>query len=246
MLDGQGGQLREIGPTVHARGPGRHVAEDSGQVEILERAPAEHRRGHLTGDGDHRGLIELRVVQAGQHIRRPGTGDGEARRRTPRQLSVGARGERGGALVADADEADLAAILGPAQRVGEAEVGVADHAEDRVDAMGDESLDEDVGHRPRRPGQVGKSDVRAVGALIDLIGRHGVGEVPGRLARHRVVVIAVPRAAQEALLDRALAERAALVRALVLERPEPCAASSERDGAAVDDDAADPSLVRHV
>ena len=42
-----------------------------------------------------------------------------------------------------------------------------------------------------------------------------VVEGAGRLASQRVVVPAVPRTAQQPVLDRALAERAALVRAFV-------------------------------
>ena len=75
----------------------------------------------------------------------PGPGDREAGGGTSGELAVGAGREGCGTLVADADVAQLAALLGPAQRVGEAEVGVADHPEDGVDAVRDQGLDEHVG-----------------------------------------------------------------------------------------------------
>ena len=81
----------------------------------------------------------------------PGPGDREARGRPAGQLAVGARGEGGRALVPDADVGQLAALLGPAQRVGEAEVGVPDHAEDVRHAVRDQGLDEHVGDRAARP-----------------------------------------------------------------------------------------------
>ena len=61
------------------------------------------------------------------------------------ELAVGGGGERGGALVADADVGELAGLLLAAQRVGEAEVGVPDHAEDVLDAPVDHRLGHQVG-----------------------------------------------------------------------------------------------------
>ena len=50
-----------------------------------------------------------------------------------RELGVTRRRERRRALVADADEPQAARLLGPAKRLGEAQVGMADHAEHGVD-----------------------------------------------------------------------------------------------------------------
>ena len=75
----------------------------------------------------------------------PGPGDRQARGRSAGELAVGAGRERGRALVPDADVAQLAAFLGAAQRVGETEIGVADHAEDVRDAERDQRLDQHVG-----------------------------------------------------------------------------------------------------
>ena len=67
----------------------------------------------------------------------------------------------------------------------------------------------------------GRLDVGAVGPFLDLVRRGRVGEPGRRRAGRRVVVVAVPRAAQQAVLDRALAQRAALVRAVVVQRARP-------------------------
>ena len=191
------------------------------EVEVLERAAAEHLRRHLPGDRDHRGAVQLGVVEAGEQVGRARAGDGEAGRRPAGELAVGAGGERRGALVADADEPQLAALLGPAQRVGEAEVGVADHPEDGVDAVRDQGLDQHVGDGARRRDGSGRR-TRTPSSRSSTRSRHPVVEVLGERTRGRagdgVVVVAVPRAAQQPLLDRPLAQRSALVRAVVLER----------------------------
>ena len=233
-------------PACDGRGRDGDVAEHRGQVEVLERASAEHLRRHLPGDRDHRRLVELRVVQAGQQVRRSRPGDREAGCRPTGELAVGTRRERRRALVPDPDEAELAPLLGPAQRVGEAEVRVADHAEDGVDAMGDQGLDQHVGDGARAWQSPWQLHVDAVVALLHVVRRDRVAEALRRLPGERVVVVAVPRAAQPAVLDRTLADRAALVRAPVLQRPEPPAASGQRHGPAVDDGAVHPALVGDV
>src|SRR5689334_4084442 len=67
-----------------------------------------------------------------------------------------------------------------------------------------------------------------------------------RSARDGVVVVAVPRTAKQPLLDRPLPQWSALARAVVLERAQAAGAAGHRDGAAVDGDAPDPALLRHV
>ena len=74
-------------------------------------------------------------------------------------------------------------------------------------------------------------DVDAVVAHLDREARGRVGEPGGRRAGERVVVVAVPRAAQPALLDRTLAERPALVRAAVVERAVAAVAVGEGEAA---------------
>ena len=54
MLDRQGGQLGMVAAGVHFGGPGGYVAEDGGQVEILEGSSPEDLGRDLAGDGQDR------------------------------------------------------------------------------------------------------------------------------------------------------------------------------------------------
>ena len=74
------------------------------------------------------------------------------------------------------------------------------------------------------------ADVDAVVADLDRERRHAVTE--RRAAVQRAVVVPVPRAAQHPLLDRPLAERAALVRAAVAERARSAPRSASRQSCA--------------
>ena len=210
-----------VRPGVHRAAPHGDVREHGGQVDVLERAAAEHLRGDLARDRDHGSPVDLRVVETGEQVRRPRPGDGEAGGRPPGQLAVRRRSERGGALVADADVGELSPGLGTSHGVGEAQVGVPDHAEHVGDAPGDERLDHHVGDGPLVRGAWRQRHVDAVGTLLDVEARGGVGEALRRLTGDRVVVVAVPRATQQAVLDRPLTERPTLVRAVVVQRAVP-------------------------
>ena len=83
------------------------------------------------------------------------------------ELAVGAGGERRRALVADADEREVAGVLLAAHCVGEAEVGVSDHPEHVGHAPGDHGLDHDVGDGADVLLFVGHFDVDAVVAHLD-------------------------------------------------------------------------------
>ena len=65
----------------------------------------------------------------------------------------------------------LAALLGTAQGVREAEVGVAHHPEDPRHAVCDERLDQDVGDRSVDLDAVRQPDVHTVVPLLDVVGR---------------------------------------------------------------------------
>src|ERR1700751_2622251 len=73
---------------VHRGGPGGHVAEDGGQVKILEGAPPEDPGRYLAGDGQDRRLVELGVVQAGEHVGRARPRDRETGRGPAGELAV--------------------------------------------------------------------------------------------------------------------------------------------------------------
>ena len=239
------GQRRQLGVV----GVGQDVWEKSAtsaKAPVRSRswkAPRPEDLGrHLSGDGQDRGPVDLGVVEAGEQVGRPGAGDGEAGGRAAGELAVGGGGEGGRALVADADVGQLAPLLGPAHGVGEAEVGVADHAEHVGDAPGHHGLDHDVGDVPPVLGQRRDGDVDPVVAHLDREGLRGVAEPGRRLAGDRVVVVAVPGAAQQPVLDRALPEGSALVGAVVVQGAVAAAAVGQGDGAGAGHRGADPAL----
>src|SRR5205085_3425487 len=111
----------------------------------------------------------------------------------------------------------VAPLLGRPEGVGQAQVGVADHAEDVGDAPVDHGLHHDVGDGAGVGHLGGQGHVDAVGPGLGAVGGGGVGE-PGRGgAVAGGVVVAVPGAAQPPLLDRTFAQGPALVRAAVVE-----------------------------
>jgi hypothetical protein len=103
--------------------------------------------------------------------------------------------------VADADISDLAAFLGLAKGIGETEIRVSDHAENVGDPKRHESFDKHVADGADRARQLGQLDVDAVRTLLDRKARYRVAEPTRRMPADRVVVIAVPRAAEQALFD---------------------------------------------
>jgi len=208
----------------------------------LEGPAAEHLRRHLPGDREHRRAIDLRVVEAGEQIGGAGPGDGETRGGTPGELAVGRRRERGGALVADTDEREVAGILLAAQRVGEPEVGVTDHAEHVRDPPRHHRLHHHVGHRARVRFVGRQAHVHAVVAYLDREARRRVSEAGRRRSGERVVVVPVPGATEPAVLDGALPERSALVGAAVVEGAERLAHVGEHDGPPAERDRAHPTL----
>jgi hypothetical protein len=189
---------------------------------------------------------QLRVVQPGQEVGRPRAGDREARCRAARELAVGTRGEGRGPFVPDPDEDQLTAGLGAPECVGESQVRVPDHPEDAGHAVGDERLHEHVGHRPSDADGLGHADVDTVIPLLQLVDSDGVAEGARRPPGQRVVVVAVPRTAEQPLLDRALTQRPTLVRTPVLQSSQRSATPRQREAAPVDGDAANPAVTGHV
>jgi hypothetical protein len=144
--------------------------------------------------------------------------------------------------VTDADEGELAALLGLAHGVREPEVRVADHAEHVGETPRHERLHDDVGDRALRLGIGWQRGVDTVVADLDAEAGRGVGEARRWLARHGRVVVAVPRASQPTVLDRALAEWAALVRAGVVETAVGAVVMGDGEGPAADGDGGDAAL----
>ena len=148
--------------------------------------------------------------------------------------------------MSDADETDVTADLGLAHRVGEAQVRVAHHAEDVGDAPVDHGFDHDVRDGPGPGMRHRQGDVDTVIAHLGPIGGRGVIEAARRLAVLGGVVPTVPGAPQPPLLDRTLAQRSSLVRALVAETAVSRIGSCHRQRRPADGDRRHPPLREFV
>ena len=110
VLDAQRGELGVAALGQHGLRPARDRRERRREVDVLKRAGAEHLHVHLAGQREHRRAVDLRVPEAGDEVRRAGPGDRQARRRPAGELAERRRGERRGALVADADVRQVAGL----------------------------------------------------------------------------------------------------------------------------------------
>ncbi len=246
VLDRKSGKLGVVAARLHGRRGDRYVLEHRREVEVLEGTPAAHLRRHLARDRYDRGLIELCVVQSGQQVGRAGPGDRETRGRPSGQLAVGTRGERRRTLVPDSDERQLRSFLGTAKRIREAEVGVTHHPEYPRHAVRDERLDQNVRDRSVDFAALRQPNVHAVVPLLDVVRSDRVPEVAGGLTGERVVVVTVPGAPQEPLLDRSLPQWATLMRTMVVQRAESAAASRQSDAPSVDGHTSHSCLSREI
>ena len=91
-----------------------------------------------------------------------------------------------------------------------------DHAENLFDAPIGQGLHHEIANRTKMFLFSWHANIDAIVACLDLEGLDPV-VITRRLAGDRVVVPPVPRATQEPVLDRALTERPALVRAMIVE-----------------------------
>jgi len=245
VLAGQRGQLGGVARVEQRLRPLRDLAVRRLEVDLLEGASAENLDVDLARQCQHRGAVDVRVPQSGQHVRRAGARDGEASRGASGELAV--RGSREGpaTLVANSDVGEVSRLFANAEGVGEPEVGVSDHPEDPLHVPGDERLDEDVAHRTDTLALRGESDVHAVLADLDGEGLDAVVEAR-RLAVERVVVPAVPGTPEQAVLDRSLAQRAALVGAAVVEGSVLVAHARHADGVVLAGDRLHPPVPEFV
>ena len=243
VLGGERGELGVIGRREHGLAPGGDRRERGGEVDLLEvarrRAPGRRpgRDSAITG-----ARSTLRVVQPGQQVRRARD------RRSPGRQPGG----RSASPYADAANAAAPSWRMPtyssraglhlaADRVGQAEVRVADHPEHVVDAPGDERLGHHVGDGALVLG-LGRRRRRRCRRRAPRPGSDATASPkPPAAAGQRAVVVAVPRAAQQPVLDRPLAERPALVRAAVVERAVLPVVVRERERPVAGDDGASPA-----
>ena len=143
--------------------------------------------------------------------------------------------------MADADVGEPAIGRRPPQRVGDTEVGVADHAEHGVEAPLAQHVHHLVHKRDRLVDDRDLDLERPVAGGAHGIG-HGLVAEPRRWgAGARVVLVGVPRTDEVPALELPVAEGTTLVRAPVVER-RPCAvlAVHEADGTAAGHDGGDP------
>ena len=194
------------------------LAEGGLKVHLLEGPGPEHLGVDLPGQREDGGPVHVGVPEAGQEIRRPGPRNGQTGRRPPGELAVRGRGEGRSALVTDPHEGHLSRFFPPSDGVGEPEVGVPHHPPHPADPPVDQGFRHQVGHRLHMQLILGQPDIDAILPHLHLVDLDPVVVPAGGLSGERMEVPAVPGAAQPAVLDGALAERPALVRALVVQR----------------------------
>ena len=246
VFEGERHEFVGTGGGVDGLAPGAHGLKGGGEVDLLEGAGAEYCGADLAGQGEDGGAVHFGVPEAREKVGRAGAGDGEAGGGVATELGVGRGGEGGGGFVADADVGEVAEALLASHGVGETEVGVTNDAEDVADAPVDHGFDHDVGIGAGEGLRFGEGDVDTVVTDVDGIARGAVAEAAGRFAGEGVVVEAVPGAAEPALFDGALAERAALVGAEIVEGAVATVEVGKGDGFAADGDGGDAPVGQFV
>ena len=120
-----------------------HLAE----IDFLERLAVDLMARHLADQHDHRG----RILERGMHADRGVAGAGPARHqqhaRLAGQFAVGFGHERGAALLAAGDEADLGSVV---ERVEHLEIALAGDAERHPDAVRAQRGDDQLAAAHRR------------------------------------------------------------------------------------------------
>ena len=212
--------------------PLRDLPERGLQVDFLERPRSEHLRVDLPGQRQHRRAVDVRVPEPGQKIRRPGPRNGQTGRRPTGELPVRRGGERRRSLVADPHESHLARGFPAPDRVGKPQIGVPHHPPHPPHPPVHQSLRHNVRDRLDVHFMFGQPYVDPVLAHVDLVGSDSVVVAARGLARQRMEIPAVPGAAQPPVLDGALAQGPALMRALVVERGVDALVAGHADGLA--------------
>ena len=143
--------LRRVGRTLDARRPFRQRAQGGelvGQLVQMAAAAAEEGRGNLPRDAQHRRAAPVRRAQRRRGVEDAGPRHDREHARPARRARIAERHVAAGLLVTGADGADLLAAL--LQRVEQRIELRARQAEHRVDAVGDQRLDDRhaAGHRP--------------------------------------------------------------------------------------------------
>ena len=142
LEEGAGNDLRHTRRIVDQVDGLGHVGESLGVVHLLERAPADLRARHLADEQHQRHGILLGHVHGNRRVGGAGTAADERHARPPRHLGIADRHEAGAALVTTDDGLDGIAVV---QSVEDRQIALARHAEDAVDAVSGQAVDDEVG-----------------------------------------------------------------------------------------------------
>ena len=152
-VEGVQEQLRQRGGVVGDRHPLGHLPEHQRVVELLERLPAEMGPRHVPDEQDQRCRVLVGGVDADCRVGGAGRPGDEAEAGPAGELAVGVGHVRRGRLVPGDDEPDWRV----ADRVEDAQIALARHAEGGVDPVDEQLIDEDarggafhrMGHSPK-------------------------------------------------------------------------------------------------
>ena len=135
-LDGAFGAL-DLG------GPFGQAAEDLAIVDLLEGTAPAVGQGDLADEQDHRGGVLMRRMHADRGVGRAGAAGDHADAGLAGQLAVSLRHIGGAGFVAAGDDLDPVAHIG--EGIEDGEIALAGDAEDAVDAVHDEGVDDAAG-----------------------------------------------------------------------------------------------------
>ena len=138
-------ELRDAGGLVDLGHPLGHAAEHLPVVDLLEGVALAAAAVDLADEQDHRHAVLLGDVDAGAGVGGTGAAGDHGDAGPSGELAPGCRHHRRAALLTADDEADLGRVV---QRVQDLEIALARHAEDRVDALQAELVDEDPAPGP--------------------------------------------------------------------------------------------------
>ena len=124
-------------------GPFGQAAEHLAIVDLLEGAAPAVGQGDLADEQDHRGGVLMRRMHADGGMGRAGAAGDHADAGLAGQLAIGLRHIGGAGLVAAGDDLDFVAHIG--EGIEDGEIALARDAEDAVDAVHDEGVDDTAG-----------------------------------------------------------------------------------------------------
>ena len=137
-------ELRDARRVLDLGHPLRHAAEHAAVVDLLEGVALAAAAVDLADEQDHRHAVLLGDVHAGAGVGGAGAAGDHGDAGPAGELALGGRHHRRPALLAADDEADLGRVV---QRVQHLEIALARHAEDGVDALEAQLVDEDPARR---------------------------------------------------------------------------------------------------